>query len=205
MQFDGYNPSILEEPMPFTLPVPHPDTTFELSDLSFLPSDSMPMLTETREPRCRDVLENIPQWFVPGVTADDVKLHKQSLITMMGQGIVPSPTDEDIWARVQNGETPYLSSKEELFFECELPFVRKLDLEFGDESMLTGDMSFNLLDAVNPVLTTASADCTLIKVEIDDNDTRFWSDERLRAAVLKLSNPELRRLAMDNTEEESFF
>ena len=210
MQFDGYNPSILDESMPFAMPVAHPDTSLELGDISGLLDYDLPMLTAPmREPRCCKVLEHIPELYVPGVTEDDVNLHKQEMMDRMRDGILPSETDEDIWARLKEGQTPYLSSKEELFFEVseQLPFIRRFETEFADESMLTDTKPVGFLALINPILDTASADNSIH--DFDDNDTRFWSDERLRAAVAKLTDPTLRRLAFDTTQEfeanESFF
>lgn len=170
-EYGGNNSLLIDEEMPFSLPVAHPDTTFELADLSFLPDDDMEMLTETREPRCRDVLEHIPEWFVPGVTADDIELRQNELNGLVAQGIRPSATDDDIWTRMRYGETPFLSTKEEYFFEVpvEMPFVQRLEAEFGDESMLTGDLTtLKFPDAVNPVLETASADNTVIACDPND-------------------------------------
>ncbi|GHJ84483.1 hypothetical protein NliqN6_0885 [Naganishia liquefaciens] len=202
MQFDGYNPSLVDEPMPFTMPAVHPDTSLELGDISGLLAYDLPMLTDpAREPRCRKVLEHIPEFYVPGVTEHDVNLHREEMISRMHDGILPSATDEDMWERLKEGQTPYLSSKEELFFEVpeQLPFERRYESEFADQSMLTDNKPVGYLALLSPILDTASADNSLR--DYDDTDTRFWSDERLRAAVRQLTDPALRRLAYNTTQE----
>jgi hypothetical protein len=219
--FDGYNPSLLDEPAPFELRPPHPDTSLELSDMSFL-QENEPMLTETREPRCCDVLEHIPEWFVPGVTADDVEIHRNQRKALIQEGIRPSATEEDIWGRIQRFETPYLCSAEEEFFAMpeKFSFEQQFEAEFGDEPMLT---SYCFSDTVKPVLETESADNTfiandnptpndidnLVAGDIDtilakskDMDTSLWTYEQLRTAVEKIRNPVLRRnMGLDVVEE----
>jgi hypothetical protein len=219
--FDGYNPSLLDEPAPFKIREPHPDTSLELSDMSFLQEDE-PMLTETREPRCCDVLEHIPEWFVPGVTADDVEIHRNARKALIQEGIRPSATEEDIWGRIQRFETPYLSSNEEEFFAMpeKFSFEQKFEAEFGDEPMLT---SYCFPDTVKPILETESADNTFIandgptpndidnlvacdidtiRENIDNMDISLWTYKQLRTAVEKIRDPVLRRnMGLDVVEE----
>lgn len=49
------------------------------------------------------------------------------------QGIPVAATDEDIWSRVCDKETQFISTKEDLFFETltELPFERRHRLRHG--------------------------------------------------------------------------
>lgn len=151
--------------MPFTLPAPHPDTTFELGDLSILPSDDMEWLVDEVEPELCSALANISELYVPEPSAQTLLNFERNLNDIAVQGIPISETDTDLWARLRRGVTAFISTKEEAFFAPPeaFPFESKFELLQRNEEMLV-DVKFP--GEVYPVLEALGADDTLLEIDI---------------------------------------
>ncbi|KAJ9091711.1 hypothetical protein QFC20_007570 [Naganishia adeliensis] len=183
----GPNPSLLDEPMPFSLPAPHPDTTFELGDLSVLPAHDMSLLMDETEPHLRDVLANIPEWWVPEPEPQDFANMAMDLMALANQGITASDTDMDICGRLQRGLTGFLSSKEEEFFAAPVPmrFEREFEVSYKNEAMITdeeypGDVS---------ILEALGADDTLLPIDTDPIIQRRLREPNLLAELALVTGP----------------
>jgi hypothetical protein len=185
----GPNPSLFDEPMPFSLPEPHPDTTFELGDLSVQPADDMSLLIDEKEPPLRNVLANIPDWWVPEPEPQDFANMALDLLALANQGITASDTDVDLCGRLQRGLTGYLSTKEEGFFAAPVPtffgFERRFEVLYGSEAMITdqqypGDVS---------ALEVLGADDTLLPIDTDPIVQQRLRQPNLLAELAMMTGP----------------
>lgn len=169
----GGNPSLLGEPMPFTLPVSHSDTSVELADMSVSPLKTCvddgrtgastqsgfgqhaglvhPWRDQGADPRVRKRLERIGGARYPGIL-----------------------TDEDIWSKTCDKATHSLSTKEELFFgtPTELPSERRHRLRHGrPESqlpMFTDEWAMMQFPGiVCAALDAPGADDTMLNIDAD--------------------------------------
>ncbi|KAI5451617.1 hypothetical protein NCC49_001598 [Naganishia albida] len=160
----GSNPSLLDEPMPFALPEPHPDTTFELGDLSVLPDDNMSMLVDEDAPFPRDMH---PDLRVAEPTPNDFRDTMMDLLDLANQGITCSETDLDLVTRLQHGRTAFIPTREEEFFAVPTPspftFERRLAI-FEKDKMLTDEVFPGDICSTSEA---RGADVTLLPIDTD--------------------------------------
>jgi hypothetical protein len=154
----------MDEPMPFTLPLPKPDTTIEL----IAPPDDMSMiLDEEAPPHVLDPRANLPNLWVPEPRPEDFRDMAMDLDALADQGIMASDSDFDLCQRLQRGLTAFISTAEEEFFTVPMPyefnFARRLEI-FEKDGMLTDE---EFPGEVCPVLDAFGADDTMLPMETD--------------------------------------
>jgi hypothetical protein len=88
----GPNPSLMDEPMPFALPEPRPDTTVEL----VAPSDMSMIVDEQAPPNVLDPRASLPNLWVPEPRPEDFRDMAMDLDALADQGIMASDTDFDL-------------------------------------------------------------------------------------------------------------
>ena len=175
--------------MPFDLPAPHPDTTFQLGDLSVQPAGDMSLLVDETEPHLRSVLANIPEWWVPEPEPQDFANMALDLLALANQGITASDTDVDLCGRLQRGLTGFISTKEEDFFAVPVPMVfgfeRRFKVLHGSEAMITDEQYPGDVSA----LEVLGADDTLLPIDTDTIIQQRLRQPNLLAELATMTGP----------------
>lgn len=174
--------------MPFALPQPHPDTTFELGDLSVLPGDDMSMLVDERAPHSCDWQATVPDLQVAGPTPQDFADMAMDLMDLANHGITASDTDFDLCTRLQHGLTGFLSTKDEEFFAAPVPFAFETLFEttYKQEAMLF-DETFP--GEICPALMALGADDTLLPIDTDPIIQQRLREPSLLAELATMAGP----------------